>query len=248
MSEKLQKILARVGVGSRRQCEQWIAEGRIKVNSLVAKLGDRVTLADQIHIDDVLLPKYALEPQKTKVIIYHKPEGQICSRKDPENRPTVFEHLPVLSKSRWVSIGRLDFNTSGLLLLTNDGELANQLMHPSYEIEREYAVRIYGAVTKLMIKNLKLGVQLEDGLAKFDSIEYKGGDGKNAWYHVVLREGRNREVRRLWESQGAYVSRLIRVRFGPITLPPLLRPGRWTALDAEQIAVLSGHDKKNKTA
>ena len=238
-SEKLQKVLARAGVNSRRQCEELISEGRVRVNGLVAKLGDRVTEADKISVDEYNLPKHALEHKKSRVLLYHKPEGEICSRSDPQNRPTVFDHLPVLSKGRWVAIGRLDLNTAGLLLFTTDGELANQLMHPSGEIEREYAVRVFGDVTEQIIKNLKRGVELEDGIASFKDIEFKGGEGRNSWYHVVICEGRNREVRRLWESQdGVKVSRLIRVRFGDIILPPLLRPGKWTEMEHPEVETL----------
>lgn len=238
-SEKLQKVLARAGVNSRRQCEILISEGRVRVNGLIAKLGDRVTEADKISVDEYHLPKHALEHKKSRVLIYHKPEGEICSRSDPQQRPTVFDHLPVLRKGRWVAIGRLDLNTSGLLLFTTDGELANQLMHPSGEIEREYAVRVFGDVTDQIIKNLKRGVELEDGVANFKDIEFKGGEARNSWYHVVICEGRNREVRRLWESQdGVKVSRLIRVRFGDIILPPLLRPGKWIEMEQQEVEVL----------
>jgi 23S rRNA pseudouridine2605 synthase len=233
-SEKLQKVLARVGIASRRQCEVMISAGRIKVNNVLAKLGDRITDKDNIKIDDVLVSKHQLEHNKTRILLYHKPEHEICTRSDPENRPTVFERLPLLHKGRWIVIGRLDINTSGLLLFTTDGELANQLMHPSYEIEREYAVRIFGEVTESMLKNLRRGVDLEDGPAKFKTITFKGGEGINKWYHVVLCEGRNREVRRLWESQGVKVSRLIRVRFGNMVLPPLLRPGKFQDLSLEE--------------
>jgi 23S rRNA pseudouridine2605 synthase len=235
VSEKLQKVLARAGIGSRRQCEQWISDGRIKVNGEIAKLGDRVTERDQIRVDEYLLPKHSLEERKSRVLIYHKPEGEICTRSDPQNRPTVFDHLPILRKGRWIAIGRLDLNTSGLLLFTTDGELANNLMHPSREFEREYATRIYGEVTDRMVKNLRRGVELEDGDAKFKTVEFKGGEGRNSWYHVVICEGRNREVRRLWESQEVRVSRLIRVRFGNILLPPLLRPGKWMEMDTREV-------------
>jgi 23S rRNA pseudouridine2605 synthase len=237
--EKLQKVLARAGIASRRQCEQWIVEGRIKVNGILAATGDRVTALDKIQVDDYLLPAHTLSDKKSRVLMYHKPEGEICTRSDPQNRPTVFDHLPVLRKGRWIAIGRLDLNTSGLLLFTTDGELAHQLMHPSGEIEREYAVRVFGEVTSAMLKNLKRGVMLDDGNASFKEIEFKGGAAQNRWYHVVICEGRNREVRRLWESQpGIKVSRLIRVRFGDIPLPPLLRPGKWRELEKEEIECL----------
>lgn len=237
-SEKLQKVLARAGIASRRQCEVLISAGRIKINNIQAKLGDRITDKDTIKIDNVLLSKHQLENHKTRVLLYHKPEHEICTRSDPQNRPTVFEHLPHLHKGRWIAIGRLDINTSGVLLFTTDGELANLLMHPSYEIEREYAVRIFGEVNELMLKTLRRGVELDDGMAKFNTITFKGGEGINKWYHVILCEGRNREVRRLWESQGVKVSRLIRVRYGNIVLPPLLRPGKFQDLTLEEIESL----------
>ncbi len=238
MSEKIQKILANAGLGSRRQIEKWISENRVSVNGQIAKLGDRMTLDDKVRVDgrEVNLVKSAAK--KTRVLLYHKPEGEICTRSDPEGRPTVFDHLPMLRNGRWISIGRLDFNTSGVLLLTNDGELANRLMHPSSEIEREYAVRVQGQVSPEMIKNLKKGVKLEDGMAHFEKISDEGGEGTNHWYHVMVKEGRNRLVRRLWESQGVKVSRLIRIRFGSILLPRLLRRGKWTDLTQEEIAGL----------
>ena len=237
-TEKLQKVLARAGVASRRQAEEWIAAGRIKINGQLAKVGDRVTLSDKISVDNILMASHALELKKTRVLLYHKPEGEICTRSDPQNRPTVFDHLPVLRKGRWVMIGRLDFNTSGLLIFTTDGELANKFMHPSHEIEREYAVRVYGEVTDLMLKKLRKGIELEDGIAKFKDIQFKGGEGRNSWYHVVICEGKNREVRRLWESQDVKVSRLTRVRFGSIVLPPQLRAGKHIELDEVEIEEL----------
>jgi len=247
-SEKLQKVLARAGAGSRRECEKWIAEGRIKVNGKVAKLGDRVTDDDKISVDNFALPQHTLESKKTRILLYHKPEGEICTRKDPENRPTVFDHLPAIRKGRWISVGRLDFNTSGLLLFTNEGELANKLMHPSQEIEREYAVRIFGDVTEQMLRNLRRGVKLEDGIAKFKEIRFQGGEGRNRWYHVVLCEGKNREVRRLWESQtGIKVSRLIRVRFGNIALPPQLRPGKYKELMPEEVLDFAAQTEQTST-
>lgn len=238
MSEKIQKILANAGLGSRRQIEGWLSEGRIIVNGEIAKLGDRMTPDAKVRIDgrEVKLIKSA--SQKTRVLLYHKPEGEICSRSDPEGRPTIFDHLPMLRNGRWISVGRLDFNTSGLLLLTNDGELANRLMHPSSEIEREYAVRVQGEVTPAMLKQLKKGVKLDDGIAHFETITDAGGEGTNHWYHVMVKEGRNRVVRRLWESQGVKVSRLIRVRFGDITLPRMLRKGRWAELEPSEINIL----------
>lgn len=239
-TEKLQKVLARAGLGSRRQLEQWITESRVSVNGKTAKLGDRVTTKDKILVDGHPLAPHALESKKTRVLLYHKPEGEICTRSDPEKRPTVFDHLPVLRNGRWISVGRLDINSSGLLLFTNDGELANRLMHPSANIEREYAVRVFGDVDAAMLRRLKKGVELDDGLAKFLSITDKGGEGRNHWYHVVITEGRNREVRRLWESQaGIKVSRLTRVRFGKIILPPQLRSGKYVEFEPEEVMELA---------
>lgn len=238
MSEKIQKVLAHAGLGSRRQIEEWLRAGRIRVNQAIAKLGDRITLEDRVWVDgrEIKLAKSA--EQKCRVLLYHKPEGEICSRSDPEGRPTIFEHLPLLRNGRWITVGRLDFNTSGLLLLTNDGALAHRLMHPSSEIEREYAARIQGTVTPTMLKTLKKGIQLEDGMAHFDQIVDAGGEGTNHWYHVLIKEGRNRLVRRLWESQHVIVSRLIRIRFGALTLPRELRRGKWRELSTEEIAAL----------
>jgi 23S rRNA pseudouridine2605 synthase len=235
MSEKLQKVLARAGLGSRREIEEWIEAGRISVNGKVAKLGDRVVDTDNVIVDSkriALLPTDLVPP---RVLIYHKPEGQICTQDDPEGRETVFEHLPNLRSGRWVMVGRLDINTSGLLLFTTDGELANFLMHPSNQVEREYAVRVFGQVSPEILQRLKAGVILEDGMAKFDQIIDGGGEGSNHWYHVILKEGKNREVRRLWESQGTKVSRLIRVRYANISLPRALHLGRYEELSLEQV-------------
>ena len=237
MSERLQKLLARVGLGSRRQIEDWIRQGRITVNGVTAQLGVLVNGAEKIHIDGKLTPIRAFGQQR-RVLAYYKPVGEISSRHDPEGRPTLFEHLPPLHDSRWIAVGRLDLNTQGLLLLTNDGELANRLMHPSSQIEREYAVRVLGVVTPEMLKRLREGVALEDGLAHFDEVRDIGGEGVNHWYHVILREGRTREVRRLWESQGVTVSRLTRVRYGTVTLRRGLLPGHWDELDDAQIRTL----------
>jgi 23S rRNA pseudouridine2605 synthase len=236
--EKLQKVLARAGLGSRRELEHWITDGRITVNGVVAKLGDRVLPGQDIRVDGHSLSAGARHGTRRRVIIYSKPEGQVCTMADPEGRPTVFDHLPVLRNARWIVIGRLDFNTQGLLLFTTDGELANKLMHPSSQIEREYAVRVLGEVNAEMLARLRTGVQLDDGPAHFDEIRDAGGEGANHWYHVTLKEGRNREVRRLWEAVGVKVSRLIRVRFGPVTLPRMLRPGRWEELDKDVMTAL----------
>lgn len=237
MTERLQKFLARMGLGSRRQIEDWIRQGRITVNGVPAQLGASVNGAEKIGIDGKLIQVRAFGQQR-RVLAYYKPVGEIASRHDPEGRTTIFEHLPPLRDGRWIVVGRLDLNTQGLLLITNDGELANRLMHPSSQVEREYAVRVLGEVTPDMLKRLREGVPLEDGLARFDEIREAGGDGANHWYHVVLKEGRNREVRRLWESQGVAVSRLTRVRFGPVTLRRGLHPGHWDELDEERMTEL----------
>ncbi|MEK8088314.1 23S rRNA pseudouridine(2605) synthase RluB [Thermithiobacillus plumbiphilus] len=237
-NEKLQKVLARIGVGSRREMETWISAGRVQVNNEVAKLGDRIGPFDDISIDGEPIPEWRRQGPRRRVIRYHKPVAELTTRKDPEGRATVFDKLPRLRQGRWIAVGRLDINTMGLLLLTTDGELANALMHPRQQIEREYAVRVLGQPTDENLQQLREGVMLEDGMAHFDSIEFEGGEGANSWYRVVLKEGRNREVRRMWESVGLTVSRLIRVRYGPIGLPRSLRPGRWEDLEPEELALL----------
>lgn len=236
--ERIQKVLARMGLGSRRGIESWIKEGRIRVNGKLAKLGDVITSDDRVELDNrpIKFPKKI--NARVRVITYHKPAGEICTRKDSEGRTTVFSKLPRLKGARWVSIGRLDINTSGLLLFTNDGDLANRLMHPSSNIDREYAVRVIGQVDEAMLKQLQKGVELEDGPAHFSDIVDSGGDGANHWYHVTLMEGRNHEVKRLWESQGITVSRLMRVRFGPIILPRRSRPGTVNELEGKDLDVL----------
>lgn len=236
--EKLQKVLANAGFASRRVIEDWIEQGRITVNGEVATTGIRVIEQDQIVIDGKPF-QFTTNLQKTRVIAYHKPVGEICSRDDPEGRKTIFAHLPPIQRGRWITIGRLDINTSGLLLLTTNGELANRLMHPSYEVEREYAVRVLGEVKAETLQVLKKGVMLEDGEASFNEIIDGGGEGANHWYHVILHEGRNREVRRLWEAVGCTVSRLSRVRFGQITLERTLKPGKWQDLPPRQIEALA---------
>lgn len=233
--ERIQKVLARAGVGSRRQVEAWIAEGRISVNGEKITPGHKITTQDKVRLDGVLLRLSAPRHNPMRVLAYHKPVGEVCTREDEKGRANVFAALPPIKHGRWISIGRLDLNTSGLLLFTNDGELANRLMHPSGEIEREYAVRVVGEVSKNTLNKLLTGVQLEDGPANFDSIHAGGGQGVNHWYHVVIREGRNREIRRLWESQGITVSRLMRVRYGPCTLPRDLHPGQVRELDRAEV-------------
>ncbi|WP_394201088.1 23S rRNA pseudouridine(2605) synthase RluB [Shewanella waksmanii] len=250
MSEKLQKVLARAGHGSRREMEAWIAAGRVSIDGEIAKLGDRVESDAKIRIDGRAVSIKSEEDIVCRVIAYHKPEGEICSRKDPEGRPTVFDRLPRTRDSRWVAVGRLDINTSGLLLFTSDGELANRLMHPSHEVEREYAVRTFGEVTDGIIQRLRTGVTLEDGPAHFDKVKAAGGEGMNKWWHVSLAEGRNREVRRLWESQEVQVSRLIRIRYGMIELPKSLPRGGWVELPIEQVNYLrqlAGLPEENRT-
>ena len=238
MSEKIQKVLAHAGVGSRREVERWIQEGRVNINSRLATIGDRMTYHDKIFIDGHEVKLIKSKNQQARVLLYHKPEGEICTRHDPEGRPTIFESLPMIRNSRWICVGRLDFNTSGLLLFTNQGELANLLMHPSSEIEREYAVRIRGDVSAEVTNKLLKGVMLEDGMASFDSLIEAGGNGTNHWYHVIVREGRNRLVRRLWEALGFTVSRLIRIRFGPVYLPARLKRGKFIDLTEEEVNAL----------
>lgn len=225
MAERIQKILARAGYGSRREIERWVNAGDITVNGVVATTGQAVDENDKITLRGKVLKLATKLKAKPQVLLYHKKVGEICSRNDPDGRKTVFDNLPKLTSGRWIQVGRLDINTDGLLLFTTDGELANRLMHPSYEIEREYASRILGKVTDDMIDRLTTGVELEDGVAKFTRIKFEGGEGANSWYHVVLNEGKNREVRRLWESQDLVVSRLRRIRYGDIILHRSLRAG-----------------------
>jgi len=238
VTEKLQKVLARAGLGSRREMETWIAAGRITVNGAPATLGSRVTEADAIGVDGRRVSAPRLAGPRTRVLLYHKPVGEICTRSDLDGRATVFGALPALHSGRWVTVGRLDVNTSGLLLVTTDGELANRLMHPSAQLEREYAVRILGEVEPEVLKRLVRGIPLDDSEARFKSIQDAGGQGANHWYHVVLQEGRYREVRRLWEAAGLKVSRLIRIRFADIVLPPRLRLGHWQELEPAKIHAL----------
>ncbi len=238
MDEKLQKVLARAGYGSRRELEEWISAGRVKVNGSTASLGDRVTDKDKIVVDGKKLAAREQGAQVHPVLMYNKPLGEICTRNDPEGRPTVFDHLPRLPHARWVAVGRLDINTTGLLLFTTDGELANKLMHPSMQVQREYMVRVMGDVNEEILQRLKTGVELEDGMAKFDGIRFGGGEGANQWYYVMLQEGRNREVRRLWESQGLKVSRLKRVRYGNLVLPSFVKMGKFVELPTAETRAL----------
>jgi len=234
--EKLQKVLARAGLGSRREMERWIEAGRIAVNGKAAHLGDRVEERDRLAVDgrDIEIAP----AQEARCILYHKPPGEVCSRNDPEGRRTVFGHLPNLKTGRWISIGRLDYNTSGLLLFTTDGDLANALMHPSSNIEREYMVRVMGDVDDDMLNRMQEGVMLEDGMARFTDIQQIGKGGINRWFCVVLMEGRNREVRRLWESQGLTVSRLKRVRYGEVFIPSKVKQGQWVEMERVDVKSL----------
>ncbi len=236
--ERLQKILSRNGYGSRRKIEKLIAQGLVSVNGVVSKLGDRATNHDKIIIHGTIIRNMERHDKLPRVLLYHKPVGEICTRQDPKNNKTVFTSLPKLQHSRWVMVGRLDINTSGLLVFTDNGDLAYRMMHPKFGLEREYAVRVCGTVTEQMLKNLIDGVQLDDGLAKFKSIVFHGGTGINNWYHVVLTEGKNREVRRLWQSQRVEVSRLIRIRYGQLTMPRWLARGKFTELDTKHITIL----------
>ncbi|MGB1950918.1 MAG: 23S rRNA pseudouridine(2605) synthase RluB [Marinobacter sp.] len=237
--ERIQKLLSRAGVGSRREVESWMEAGRVTVNGQLPEPGQKVSINDRIDVDGKRLDLTSGSAVVRRVLIYNKPEGEVTTRRDPEGRPTVFDRLPRLKDHRWISIGRLDINTTGLVLFTTDGELANRLMHPSSEVDREYAVRVFGEVTDDMLKRLMEGVLLEDGMAKFSDITPAGGSGINRWFHVTLLEGRNREVRRLWESQGVRVSRLKRVRYGPIFLPSRLTVGKWEELDQKAVDLLS---------
>ncbi|MCG2635360.1 MAG: rRNA pseudouridine synthase [Gammaproteobacteria bacterium] len=241
---RLQKALAQAGLGSRRAVESWIAAGEIRVNGKVAELGLKVSPGDAILVRGEPV-KVTFASPVTRVLIYHKPAHEICTRSDPEGRPTVFENLPPLHNSRWISIGRLDINTSGLLLFTNDGQLAGELMHPSSGLARCYIVRVLGRVDDAMLDRLGQGVELEDGRAAFDEITLIGGRGANSWYRVVLHEGRNRIVRRLWEAVGCQVSRLSRASFGPIVLPRELRAGDWQEMNSIQVQKLAELGRKS---
>jgi len=236
MSEKLQKILASRGYGSRRQMEQWIEAGRIKVNGQVAGLGDRVDQDADILVDGKPVRRDAAEG--TRELLLNKPAGVVCTRRDEQGRPTIFQYLPKIRAGRWISVGRLDINTSGLLLVTNDGELANWLMHPSSELEREYNVRVFGVVDAAMLQRLRKGVDIDGEMMRFKRVTPGGASGSNQWYRVVLKEGKYREVRRLWESQGIQVNRLIRIRFGGIELPRNLKMGKYLELTEDEVTEL----------
>jgi 23S rRNA pseudouridine2605 synthase len=235
--QKIHKVLAQAGLGSRREMEELIRAGKVKLNGALAQVGMRVQPGDVIRVgkrqvtvrDSTRLPR---------IILYHKPEGEIVSHDDPQGRPSVFEKLPPMRRGKWLAVGRLDYNTCGLLVFTTSGELANRLMHPRYEVEREYAVRIIGKLNDEHVGTLKKGVRLEDGMARFEELEERGGRGLNNWYRVVLREGRNRIVRRMFEAVGYKVSRLMRVRFGMVSLPFALRRGAWREVDEEHTGAI----------
>lgn len=235
--QRLHKLLALAGLGSRRDMEELIASGRITINGEVAQVGAAVVPTDVVRLDKRTL-HLQFEAEMPRVLLYHKPEGEIVSQDDPEQRASVFDKLPRVRGGRWVAIGRLDINTSGLLIFTTSGDLANHFMHPRYEVEREYAVRLMGELSEEQMAQMRVGIELEDGVAQFDVLQDKGGEGANHWYQVVLREGRNREVRRMFEAMGLMVSRLMRVRFGPVNLPPRVKRGQMLELPPKEVAAL----------
>ena len=236
--ERIQKALAHAGFGSRREIEDWIRNGLVRINGTTAKLGDRMMGDEMVHLKGKKLNIAKRLNAPTRVLLYHKPSGEVVTRRDPEGRAVIFTQLPKLDIGRWITVGRLDINTQGLLLVTNNGELANRLMHPSQQVEREYAVRVFGKVTEEILKTLQSGVELSDGQAHFDFIDPAGGEGANTWFRVVVKEGRNRVVRRLWESQGIAVSRLMRVRYGEVVLPERLKARRFYELEEKEMAAL----------
>ncbi len=236
-AERLQKLMAAAGLGSRRAVEKRIADGEVAVNGKIAELGLSVSEGDTIVFENQRW-QVVSTPARQRTLIYNKPEGEVTSRSDPQGRPTVFDRLPRVKSGRWIAIGRLDINTTGLLLMTTDGELAHAMMHPSSNVDREYACRIRGQASPEQILQLKQGVELADGPASFSDIQEAGGSGENHWYHVTIMEGRNREVRRLWESQGLTVSRLKRVRYGAAFLPKRLRMGEWSEISPKDHAIL----------
>ncbi|SBT04906.1 Pseudouridine synthase [Candidatus Accumulibacter aalborgensis] len=246
--ERLHKLLAQSGVGSRREMEELISAGRISLNGEVARVGQTASQGDRVKVNGKLV-QLRFSDRLPRVIIYHKPEGEIVSRNDPDHRPNVFTSMPRISSGRWVAVGRLDFNTSGLLLLTTSGDLANRLMHPRYQLVREYAVRILGEISDEVRRRLLDGVELDDGPAQFASFQDAGGEGANRWYRVSIYEGRNREVRRMFEAVGVFVSRLMRVRYGPFALPPGLKRGQVLELsDAEVKKLLADFGMANPEA
>jgi 23S rRNA pseudouridine2605 synthase len=235
---RLHKALADAGIGSRRDMETWIAEGRVTVNEQTAKVGDRVTSRDVIKVSGRRVYLRPSAEKRVRVLLYHKQEGEIVSRDDPKGRVSVFDQLPKIRGAKWVSVGRLDFNTEGLMIFTTSGELANRMMHPRFEVEREYAVRVLGELTPEMQQKLLQGIELEDGEARLESLVEAGGEGANRWWRAVILEGRYREVRRLFDAVGVKVSRLIRTRYGPIALPPQLKRGQKQELDERDVHAL----------
>jgi len=236
-TSKLQKVLAQAGLGSRREMEQWVRAGRVTVNAEPAHIGARVGPDDVIQVDGRPV-RGAGAARTPRVLLYHKPEGEIVSRDDPAGRASVFERLPPVRGAQWLAVGRLDYNTCGLLILTTDGEVANRMMHPRYGLEREYAVRVRGKLAAAQVARLRSGIDLDDGRAQCDAVEDAGGEGTNHWYRIVIREGRNRVVRRLFDALGLAVSRLMRVRFGPLALPPRLKRGQTVELPPQEVREL----------
>ncbi|MBI3523582.1 MAG: pseudouridine synthase [Betaproteobacteria bacterium] len=237
-SAKLHKVLADAGYGSRRELEEWIQAGRVSVNGEPAHIGQRIGAGDKIRVNGKLVHLRLAAERRQRVLLYHKPEGEIVSRDDPQGRPSVFDKLPKMRGGRWIAVGRLDFNSCGLLLFTNDGVLAERMMHPRSDIEREYAVRVVGELSITARQQLTAGIELEDGPARFGRLLDGGGEGANRWYRVTISEGRNREVRRMFEAVGVTVSRLMRVRYGPVQMPPRLKRGMVLELEAADVAAL----------
>jgi 23S rRNA pseudouridine2605 synthase len=233
-TQKLHKILAQAGLGSRRTMEEWIRAGRVSVNGAAAGIGTRVTSRDVIRVGRRVV-RWPAPQRLPRIVLYHKPEGEIVSRDDPQERSSVFDGMPRIRGGKWLAVGRLDYNTGGLLVFTTSGELANRMMHPRFGLEREYAVRLLGQLSPDRIDQLRTGVELDDGVARCLAVEDGGGEGRNHWYRIVLAEGRNRIVRRMFEALGMTVSRLMRVRFGSLRLPPRLKRGQWREMAPEEV-------------